>query len=92
MSANQEVKPFDIHQKLKNSKYPWSYMHSVGSHQCDAGYEFRTIFLDEMEHAIYERHGNYFVLIDFFKNYDEACDEAKSIIDDNPDLKKLFKH
>ncbi|HGU6444647.1 TPA: hypothetical protein ACNABU_005406 [Citrobacter amalonaticus] len=92
MSTSQEVKTFDIHQKLKCSKSLWDYMHIEEPHQSNANYELVTIFLDEMEYAIYERHGCYFVLIDFFKNYDEACDEAKSIIDNNPELKKLFKH
>ena len=43
-----------------------------------------------MEFAVYERIDNYFVLVDFFKSYDEACADAKKIIDDHPDIKKMF--
>jgi len=25
-----------------------------------------------------------------FKSYEEACDDAKKIIDDHPDIKKMF--
>ena len=39
---------------------------------------------------IHERVDNYFVLVDFFKSYEEACDDAKKIIDDHPDIKKMF--
>ena len=40
--------------------------------------------------AVYERIENYFVLVDFFKSYDEACDDAKKIIDEHPDIKKML--
>lgn len=91
MNDTKQGKQFDIHQKLKNSKHAWSYMHSAGTHQADAKYEFRTIFLDEIEHALYERYDDYFVLIDFFKSYDDACEEAKKIINAHSDLSTLFQ-
>ena len=90
MSLNQDIKSFDIHQKLRTSPRTWSYMHSVGAHQADANYEFCTNFIDEIEYALYKRIDSYFVLVDFFKSYDEACSEAKDIIINSTELKKLF--
>ncbi|MEH5091087.1 hypothetical protein PO467_21200, partial [Enterobacter kobei] len=68
----------------------WCYLRAAQPHQNDFDYEFNTTFIDGLEFAIYERVGNYFVLVDFFKSYEEACDDAKKIIDDHPDIKKMF--
>ncbi|MGI1294348.1 hypothetical protein ACIAEU_24360 [Enterobacter kobei] len=86
-SASQE---FDIRAKLKASNSHWSYCYAVQPCEKGFNYKFNTTFVGEMELAVYERIDNYFVLVDFFKSYDEACDDAKKIIDDHPDIKKVL--
>lgn len=83
-------KEFNIHDKLRAVKTHWSYCFAAQLHDESFNYQFRTTFVDGMEFAIYERIERYFVLVDFFKSYDEACDEAKNIIDSHPDLKRIF--
>ncbi len=85
--ARQE---FDIHAKLKAANTHWSYCYAVQPCEKEFNYQFNTTFVGEIEFAVYERIDNYFVLVDFFKSYDEACDDAKKIIDDHPDIKKMF--
>ncbi|MFP2429307.1 hypothetical protein [Enterobacter ludwigii] len=85
--ASQE---FDIHAKLKAANSHWSYCYAVQPCEKGFNYQFNTTFVGEMEFAVYERIDNYFVLVDFFKSYDEACSDAKKIIDDHPDIKKMF--
>lgn len=85
--ASQE---FDIHAKLRAANSHWSYCHAVQPCEKGFNYQFNTTFIGEMEFAVYERIDNYFVLVDFFKTYDEACADAKKIIDDHPDIKKMF--
>lgn len=81
---------FDIHAKLKAANSHWSYCYAVQPCEKGFNYQFNTTFVGEMEFAVYERIDNYFVLVDFFKSYDEACADAKKIIDDHPDIKKMF--
>ncbi|EMF1899333.1 hypothetical protein RZP54_08450 [Raoultella ornithinolytica] len=81
---------FDIHEKLKKHGAKWLYMHEENSHQINTNYEFCTNFIGEIEFAIYERHGNHFILVDFFKSYDEACDEAKDILYIYPEIRVLI--
>lgn len=81
---------FDIHAKLRAANSHWSYCHAVQPHDKEFNYQFNTTFIDGMEFAIYERVDRYFVLVDFFKSYEEACDDAKKIIDEHPDIKKMF--
>lgn len=94
MNTNYQPKPtsqkFDIHAKLKSANSHWSYCYAVQPCEKGFNYQFNTTFVGEMEFAVYERIDNYFVLVDFFKSYDEACDDAKKIIDDHPDIKKMF--
>ncbi|EGF4814450.1 hypothetical protein ICF92_003813 [Escherichia coli] len=85
--ASQE---FDIHAKLRAANSHWFYCYAVQHFEKEFNYQFNTSFVDEMEFAVYERIDNYFVLVDFFKSYDEACDDAKKIIDDHPDLKRML--
>lgn len=90
-SQNEAVSSdFNIHDKLRTTGAHWGYLHSSQPHQEGFNYEFITTFVDVIEFAIYERVDNYFVLVDFFKSYDEACDDAKKIIDNHPDIKKVF--
>ncbi|WP_368543663.1 hypothetical protein [Enterobacter soli] len=94
MSTTSLPKPnsmeFDIHAKLKAANSHWSYCYAVQPCEKGFNYQFNTTFVGEMEFAVYERIDNYFVLVDFFKSYDEACANAKKIIDDHPDIKKIF--
>ncbi|HED2434236.1 TPA: hypothetical protein R4Y37_003533 [Citrobacter freundii] len=95
MSVTANHKPvsqeFDIHTKLKEANSHWSYLYAAQPHESEFNYQFNTTsFIGEMEFAVYERIDKYFVLVDFFKSYDEACDAAKKIIDDHPDIKKMF--
>ncbi|EOA3870156.1 hypothetical protein ACH07K_001784 [Salmonella enterica] len=85
--ASQE---FDIHAKLRAANSHWSYCYAVQHFEKEFNYQFNTSFVDEMEFAVYERIDNYFVLVDFFKSYDEACDDAKKTIDDHPDIKRML--
>lgn len=85
--ANQE---FDIHAKIKSANSHWSYLRAAQPRQNDFDYEFNTTFIDGLEFAIYARNGDYFVLVDFFKSYNEACNDAKKIIDEHPDIKRML--
>ncbi len=87
---NTASKEFNIHDKLRSAKTHWSYCFAAQIHDESFNYQFRTTFVDGIEFAVYERVESYFVLVDFFKSYDEACDDAKKIIDDHPDLKRMF--
>ncbi|MGG7180282.1 hypothetical protein [Klebsiella aerogenes] len=95
MSTNSQPKQviheFDIHAKLRLANSHWSYCYAVQPCEKGLNYQFNTTFVDEMEFAVYERIGNYFVLVDFFKSYNEACDDAKKIIDASPVIKKMFE-
>lgn len=94
MNKSSQPKPtsqeFDIHAKLKAANSHWSYCYAAQPHESEFNYQFNTTFIGEMEFAVYERIDNYFVLVDFFKSYDEACADAKKIIDDHPDILKMF--
>lgn len=94
MNITPQPKPasqaFDIHAKLKSANSHWSYCYAVQPCEKGFNYQFNTTFVGEMEFAVYERIDNHFVLVDFFKSYDEACADAKKIIDDHPDIKKMF--
>jgi hypothetical protein len=68
----------------------WSHRFSAQPHDEGFNYQFRTTCVDGVEFVVYERIDNCFVLVDFFKSYDEACDDAKNIIDDHPDIKRMF--
>lgn len=87
---NAAGQQFDVNAKLKSTNAHWAYLRSAQPHQNGFDYEFSTTFIDGIEFAIYERIGNYFVLVDFFKSYDEACDDAKIIIDAHPEIKQMF--
>lgn len=81
---------FDIHVKLKAANSHWSYLYAAQPHDDGFNYQFRTDFIDVPEFAVYERIDNYFILVDFFKSYEEACDRAKEIIDSHSELKRMF--
>ena len=81
---------FDIHAKLKAAKSYWSYAYAVQLREKGFNYQFHARFVDETEFAVYELINDYFVLVDFFKSYDEACDDAKKIIDKYPDIKNML--
>lgn len=84
--SNQE---FDIQAKLKASNSNLSYLRAVQPHDKDFNYQFNTTLINGTEFSIYERKDDYFILVDFFKSYSEACDHAKKIIDDYPDIKRM---
>lgn len=92
-STNKNTSPFDIHEKLKinikNGGESYSYLKDIPSHQNDVNFEFITITIPEITFLIYRKLGNYFVLVDFFNNYEDACDEAKEIINEK-DLKQTI--
>ena len=83
-------KSFNIHEKLKVAKTHWSYCFAAQPHDQTFNYQFRTSWVKGIEFAIYERTGEYYVLVDFFKSYEEACDDAKKIIDAYPEIKRMF--
>lgn len=79
---------FDIQEKLKVSGSCWSYMRMAQPYQAGFNYEFITQLLNGVEFAIYKRVGDYFFLVDFFENYEEASQDAKKIMDDYADFKR----
>ncbi|HBS1342947.1 Uncharacterised protein [Klebsiella pneumoniae] len=87
---NPASQAFDIHAKLRAANSHWSYCHAVQPHDKGFDYQFNTTFVGGMEFAVYERVDNHFVLVDFFKSYEEACDEAKNILDIYPDVRDLI--
>lgn len=78
---------FDIQEKLKTHRPAWTYKHEAAGFQKNSNHEFCSNLIDGIEFAIYERQGNYFILVDFFKSYDDAREEAKNILDAHPDIK-----
>lgn len=88
MSNSTVQQQFDIHQKLKANHSHWLYLHSVEPKDECCNYQLiADLTTDEWEYALYQRRDGYFVLIDFFKNYSVACEEAKTIIDNHPKIK-----
>ncbi|RAY67850.1 hypothetical protein, partial [Enterobacter kobei] len=87
---NTSSKDFNIHDKIRATNTHWCLLFSAQPHDDGFNYQFRTTCVDGVEFAVYERIDNSFVLVDFFKSYDEACDDAKKIIDDYPDVKRMF--
>lgn len=90
MSDKPVMNHFDIHEKIKRTGSIWARLKSAQPHQNGCNYELNTILTDEIEFALYERKGDYFVLVDFFNNYEDACEEAKIIIDKNTNIKSMF--
>ena len=90
MNTPPKITELEIHKKLRIHQSSWSYMHAIGPHETEANYEFRTIHAEKIEHAVYKRHGCYFILVDFFLNYESANEEAKAIIDLFPNLKSNY--
>lgn len=82
---------FDIHQKLKDKKSHLTYLFVAHESEAKAKNKLTISFdeNDEMEYALYTRYDGYFVLVDFFKDISEACDEAVEIIK-NSSFKKHF--
>ncbi|HGM5304520.1 TPA: hypothetical protein ACKP17_000694 [Serratia marcescens] len=76
-----------IHKKLKAEKSNWSYAYPVSTIHGNGKHQLHTSLLDDIEFAIYEIKGGYFVLIDFAKDYSSLNDDAKKIIDANPKAK-----
>lgn len=78
---------FCIQEKLKAEKSRWSYAYPVSTIHGSGKHQLHTSLVDDVEFAIYEKKGGYFVLIDFAKNYSSLNDDAKKIIDANPKAK-----
>lgn len=85
---NTQNEEFDIQEKLKRSGSCWSYMRLAQPFQAGFNYEFITKLLVNIEFAIYERVGDYFFLVDFFENYEDASEQAKDILNAYTDFKK----
>lgn len=83
---------FDIHQKLKDKKSDVTYLFIA--HESEASVKNKLITSydksDEMEFALYTRYGNYFILVDFFTDISDACDEAVQIIKNSAFKKQFF--
>lgn len=94
MSNSEIKKPFDIHQKLRASCSHWGYLHAAEPWHGDCSFQLITdLSGDEYEYALYQRvEGDYFCLVDFFKNYNEACEEAKNIINNHPKYKSAINY
>lgn len=83
---------FDIHQKLKDKKSTQTYLFIAHESEAKANNKLITSFdkNDEMEFALYTRDGNYFILVDFFTDISDACDEAVEIIKNSAFKKQFF--
>ncbi|WP_312816434.1 hypothetical protein [Atlantibacter subterraneus] len=94
MSNSELQKPFDIHQKLRSNGSRWGYLHAAEPWHGDCNFYLITdLSGEEWEYALYQRvEGDYFCLVDFFKNYNEACEEAKIIINSNPKYKAAINY
>lgn len=83
---------FDIHQKLKDKKSDVTYLFIA--HESEASVKNKLITSydksDEMEFALYTRDGNCFILVDFFNDISDACDEAVEIIKNSAFKKQFF--
>ncbi|WP_353613933.1 hypothetical protein [Mangrovibacter phragmitis] len=88
--SKQASLEFDIHAKLRSANSHWSYLYATQPHDEGCNYQFITNFVDGIEFAVYKRIDNYFILVDFFKSYDEACKDAKEIINTNPEIKMML--
>ncbi|WP_158784634.1 hypothetical protein [Pantoea sp. BAV 3049] len=77
---------FDIHQKLKSRKSSLTHMYLAQPHQSDVKCDFHVNLID-MEFSLYKRVGNYFILVDFFSDINEACPEALKILEEWPQAK-----
>ncbi|MEF3137472.1 hypothetical protein J8995_18580 [Klebsiella quasipneumoniae subsp. quasipneumoniae] len=84
------IPAFDIHAKLKSLNECWSFAIRTQPHNHGYDFEFCTRFIPDLTFAIYKRIGDYFVLVDFFSSYDEACDEAKDILCIYPEVRDLI--
>lgn len=71
---------FDIHKKLKKCGRGLSYMYQPHPTHEGKEYILITCWGEAFEYALYKRMGNYFLLVDFFTDFNSACDEAKIII------------
>ncbi len=80
-------KQFCIHEKLKAENSHWSYAFPVSTVHGNGKHQLHTSLLDDVEFAVYEKTGTYFVLVDFAKDYSSLNDDAKKIIDANPKAK-----
>lgn len=84
------IPAFDIHAKLKSLNECWSFAIRTQPHNHGYDFEFCARFIPDLTFAIYKRIGDYFVLVDFFSSYDEACDEAKDILYIYPEVRDLI--
>lgn len=85
---NAQNEECDIQEKLERSGSCWSYMKLAQPSQAGFNYEFITNLPGNIEFAIYERVGDYFFLVDFFENYEDASEQAKKIMNAYPDFKR----
>lgn len=83
---------FDVHQKLKDKKSDWTYLFIA--HESESGVKNKLITIDDendqMEFALYTRDGHYFILVDFFSDISEACNEAIELIKNSAFKKQFF--
>lgn len=73
---------FCIHTKLKEQQSSITYLFIASDRESDVKNKLITSYdqNDNMEHALYKRDGQYFILVDFFNEISEACPEAVNII------------
>lgn len=90
IGRSYNVDNLSVVEKLKSNNHRWGFSHPAQAYNCDSRYELITSFIGEIEFAIYERSDSVFYLVDFFKSYDDASNYAKQIIDEHPDLRKMF--
>lgn len=78
---------FCIHKKIKEKKANWSYIRTPDSFTENLEAFLITSLTGEVEHAVYEKCSAGFMLVDFFNNYEQACHQAKEILNNSPALK-----
>ncbi|WP_338803608.1 hypothetical protein WDV76_16110 [Xenorhabdus griffiniae] len=77
----------DLAQKYNiTDSYPAKYVHKKGgNHSLHTG-----LFDDGVVYSLYTRNGRYMILVDVFKNPNEANKKAQDIINEYQKLKKYF--
>jgi hypothetical protein len=84
-------KKFNVCEKLNASSTHWAYSKPAQAYQDGFDFQLETILADEIEFA--STNGKEINLSFWiFNSYNEACDEAKAILDTHKDIKKMFEH
>ncbi|AYH32993.1 hypothetical protein [Pectobacterium parmentieri] len=80
----------DTYQKLKQSGSHYPLLLASNTITATQKYIIQLIDYNFFEFALYKNVDGYFLLVDFFNEYEEANEEAKKIIDGSEKFKKFI--